>query len=64
LAPHHWLPVEVMQHIFGLSATTFGKVFLPPNKSDLPPQLVLSHVCSAWRQLALGCGALWNDIVI
>lgn len=64
LAPHHWLPVEVMQHIFGLSATTFGKVFLPPNKSDLPPQLVLSHVCSAWRHLALGCGALWNDIVI
>lgn len=34
----------------------------PPD--DLPPPLVLSHVCSAWRNTALSMLQLWSDVCI
>jgi hypothetical protein len=63
LAPHDHslLPNEVLGHIFILLAFGYGTVKFPIWKNDVPPQLVVSHVCSHWRRVALCTTELWSD---
>ena len=63
LAPHNHnlLPNEILSHIFILLAMDRGSVKFPISKSDAPPQLAISHVCSHWRKVALSTPELWND---
>ncbi|KAK2467439.1 hypothetical protein APHAL10511_000674 [Amanita phalloides] len=56
------LPDDVLTHLFVFIAQQYGSVEFPLKKT--PPQVVLSHVCSHWRQLALHTFELWNDIHI
>ncbi|KAF8626791.1 hypothetical protein AX17_006450 [Amanita inopinata Kibby_2008] len=63
LAPHKRLPADVLQQIFIQCANAYGRVTIPLNYNTVrPPQLVISHVCSSWRKLALNTGALWDNI--
>jgi hypothetical protein len=63
LAPHNdgLLPNEVLSHIFMLLALGYGTVTFPIPKNNAPPQLVVSHVCSHWRRVALHTPELWSD---
>ena len=63
LAPHNHslFPNEILGHIFVLLAFDYGTVKFPIPKNDVPPQLVVSHVCSHWRRVALCTAELWSD---
>jgi len=61
LFPHKLLPNEILGEIFMLLALDYGPVELPIPKNKTPPQLVLSHVCSRWRTVALCIPQLWNN---
>jgi hypothetical protein len=63
LAPHNdsILPNEILGHIFILLAFQYGTVKFPIPKNDAPPQLIISHVCSHWRRVALCTSELWSD---
>jgi hypothetical protein len=58
---HSLLPNEVLSHIFILLALGYGTVGFPIPKDNAPPQLVVSHVCSRWRRVALRTPELWSD---
>ncbi|KIL59253.1 hypothetical protein M378DRAFT_85313, partial [Amanita muscaria Koide BX008] len=63
LAPIKQLPCNILYCIFELRCQDELPVHLPfqwPN----PPQITLSHVCSAWRRAMLNFPKLWSDIVI
>ena len=63
LAPHKRLSPDVLRSIFhfcGEARVQFPLV----SKRDPPCLLRITHVCSAWRQLALETPALWSDISI
>ncbi|KAF8633856.1 hypothetical protein AX17_004348 [Amanita inopinata Kibby_2008] len=63
LAPHKRLPDDVLQQIYIQCANAYGRVTIPLFDNTVrPPQLVISHVCSSWRKLALNTGALWDNI--
>ncbi|KAK2462347.1 hypothetical protein APHAL10511_005653 [Amanita phalloides] len=62
LSPQKHLPDEVLSHIFVIAAEEHGPVGFPIRKNKLPPQLVLSHVCSRWRMLALHTSVLWSFV--
>ncbi|KAF8635791.1 hypothetical protein AX17_003848 [Amanita inopinata Kibby_2008] len=65
VAPHKQLPTDILRRIFILSARAYGSVQIPLQCNQrAPASLVLSHVCSPWRQVALGTGELWSDIHI
>ncbi|PFH46663.1 hypothetical protein AMATHDRAFT_69292 [Amanita thiersii Skay4041] len=53
------LPDDILHDIFSLFAT---QVVLPLQKK--PFALVLSHVCSSWRCVALNTPTLWNNVAI
>jgi hypothetical protein len=63
LAPHNHrlLPSEVLSHIFILLALGYGTVRFPIPKNNAPPQLVVSHICSSWRRVALRTPELWSN---
>jgi hypothetical protein len=63
LAPHNHslLPNEVLSHIFILLALGLWNCDVPYSKNNVPPQLVVSHVCSHWRRVALRTPELWSD---
>ena len=60
---HSLLPNEVLSDIFILLALGYGtvKFEIPIPKKSTPPQLVVSHVCSRWRRVALRTPELWSD---
>ena len=58
------LPTEILDHIFRLCARISGTVPLPLRKRHIPIQIVISHVCSKWRQIALDSPELWADVSI
>ncbi|KAF8630892.1 hypothetical protein AX17_005250 [Amanita inopinata Kibby_2008] len=64
LAPHRKLPEDVVRYIITICAQDPQVVTIPFSRKDTPPQLVLSHVCSAWRYCALTTPLLWNNIEI
>jgi hypothetical protein len=55
LHPIHFLPPEVLAHIFvlGASSTDREGILFP---------LMISHVCGAWRDLAVSIHCLWRQI--
>ena len=63
LGPHNrsLLPNEILSRIFVLLALDYGTVGFPFFKNDLPPQLIVSHVCSNWRWVAFRTPELWGD---
>ena len=70
LAPHKKLSEDLLRYIFILCAGN-APVRFPAqretNKKDshprLPPiRLILSQVCSSWRQIALYSAELWNNV--
>ena len=66
LAPHtgnHSLfPIEILSRIFVSLALDCGTVNFPLRRSgDVLPQLLVSHVCSHWRRVALHTPELWSD---
>ncbi|KAF8635057.1 hypothetical protein AX17_004037 [Amanita inopinata Kibby_2008] len=65
VAPHKRLPEDILRIIFAFCARAYGTVQIPLwyNRCT-PTQLFLSHVCSKWRQTALGTSELWSDIYI
>ncbi|KAF8309538.1 hypothetical protein F5887DRAFT_1294313 [Amanita rubescens] len=63
LSPHKLLPNEILGEIFILLALDYGPVELPIPTNQIPPQLVLFHVCSRWRTVALCIPELWNNTV-
>ncbi|TFK64451.1 hypothetical protein BDN72DRAFT_730455, partial [Pluteus cervinus] len=54
-APHEHLPFEILSDIFLLCAAE--RLSLPPLKSE--PRLLITSVCSAWREVALATPQLW-----
>jgi len=62
------LPNEILSHIFIHSAQLFGTVYLPfkfqKQQTFKPIQIVISHVSSPWRQVALDTHELWTDVSI
>ncbi|KAF8636818.1 hypothetical protein AX17_003241 [Amanita inopinata Kibby_2008] len=65
LAPHKRLPDDVLREIFIHCADSYGRVTIPLGlNEDRPPQLVLSHVCSSWRTLALSTHHLWSNVKV
>ncbi|KAF8881554.1 hypothetical protein BD779DRAFT_1788184 [Infundibulicybe gibba] len=55
-----YLPVEIIREIF-LQCLP-GPCQLPPTSTE--PRLVLTHVCSAWRNVALDMPKLWTDMIV
>ena len=68
IAPHlKKLLVDIgIRHIFHLISDDYAAVDLPYSRERIPPQVFLSHVCSAWRpgRIALSKGSLWSRINI
>ncbi|KAF8338623.1 hypothetical protein F5887DRAFT_505476 [Amanita rubescens] len=63
LAPHKKLPPDVLRSIFHACNET--RVEFPLSMLDTDLRLFhITHVCSAWRQLALETPALWSDVGI
>ena len=54
-----FLPNEILSRVFTLLALCHGTMKFPI--TDVPPQLVVSHVCSHWRRVALRTPELWSD---
>ncbi|KAF8632796.1 hypothetical protein AX17_004758 [Amanita inopinata Kibby_2008] len=63
LAPHKQLPNDVLREIFIWCACAGGRTDIHQIRK-LAPQLVLSHVCSPWRQVALSTGELWSNVSV
>ncbi|KIL66336.1 hypothetical protein M378DRAFT_384596 [Amanita muscaria Koide BX008] len=65
LAPINHLPDDVLCYIFTLHCREkIDAVRLPFNHSNVPPQVVISHVCSVWRHAILNFSSLWNDLEV
>ncbi|KAF8346061.1 hypothetical protein F5887DRAFT_1282065 [Amanita rubescens] len=63
LAPHKKLPPDVLRSIFHFSNQTRAE--FPLSKRGVGLRLLrITHVCSAWRQLALETPALWSELCI
>ncbi len=63
LAPHKKLPPDVLRSIFHFCNETHAEFPLSNHGVGLR-LLRITHVCSAWRQLALETPALWSDVSI
>ncbi|KAF8346104.1 hypothetical protein F5887DRAFT_123267 [Amanita rubescens] len=63
LASHKCLPPDVLRFIFQICAETRVEFSLSRPGVDLR-LLRITHVCSAWRQMALETPTLWNKIGI
>ncbi|KAF8626797.1 hypothetical protein AX17_006456 [Amanita inopinata Kibby_2008] len=61
LAPHQRLLDDVLREIFIWCARAYGSILLNQIQKHTP-QLVISHVCSRWRQVVLSTGELWSNV--
>ncbi|KIL70528.1 hypothetical protein M378DRAFT_34573, partial [Amanita muscaria Koide BX008] len=62
LAPIKHLSYDVLCHIFDLHCKDSLPVTFPLNhklRELVPPQITLSHVCSAWREIILNVPTVW-----
>ncbi|KAF7303611.1 hypothetical protein MIND_00590400 [Mycena indigotica] len=58
--PIHWLPPELLIHIFLAVVHDDSPTVAPFHRAPV----VLSHVCSRWRSLTLGVSRLWSRILL
>jgi F-box-like len=59
--PFHWLPPELLIHIFVLATVdSLCPIQLP---LDIIP-LYISHVCQRWRNVALSTPEIWRRVVL
>ncbi|KAK2462927.1 hypothetical protein APHAL10511_005125 [Amanita phalloides] len=63
IAPIKKVPEDIIRCIFACLGQDRA-IRLPHERDDIPPQVVLSHVCSTWRQIALDMGSLWSHITV
>jgi len=67
LAPIKRLPHDVLRYIFEICCETHQA---PPLHlvswfgSHPSPQILLSHICSTWRQIMLNSPPFWNDVAL
>lgn len=61
IAPHELLPPELLAYIFLLCLGNDLATW-PPKLSD--PPWIFGHICSRWRNIALGEPRLWNSLRI
>ncbi|PPR04837.1 hypothetical protein CVT26_012992 [Gymnopilus dilepis] len=54
-------PIDVIDEIFAQCVPS--ETFLPPLDPKLAP-LLLMHVCSSWRKIALGVSRLWSSFAV
>ncbi|KAF8872626.1 hypothetical protein BD779DRAFT_331125 [Infundibulicybe gibba] len=54
------MPVEIIQEIF--LQCSFRQCRLPPASTE--PRLVLTHICSTWREIALRTPRMWADVLV
>ena len=59
--PFHWLPPELLIHIFVLS--TYTALDPAHSRIDTAP-FSISHVCRRWREIALATPVLWRRVVL
>ena len=68
LAPHRKLPEDVLRCIFVLHVEPRQEIHIPfkrfSGKLVIPAAMVLTHVCSLWRRIALSSPGLWNNIIL
>ncbi|KAM6489018.1 hypothetical protein JOM56_015530 [Amanita muscaria] len=67
LSPIKRLSDDVLCHIFELHCKDSLPVTFPLNHQvwgPAPPQITLSHVCSAWREIVLDVSTFWSSIRI
>ena len=63
VAPHKYLPPEILAEVFLRCLPPDGRLgILRRSPRPLPAPWVLGHVCSRWRQIALGEKRLWDSI--
>ena len=68
LAPHRKLPEDVLRCIFVLHVQ--DAIHIPFKRSSygrelvIPAAVVLTHVCSPWRRIAISSPELWNNILL
>lgn len=70
--PVHTLPVELLSRIFRIGSLpdfSDSPFLLKPDQSfysapNSNPQVVISHVCKRWRQIALRTPTLWTSLHI
>jgi hypothetical protein len=64
LAPHRKLPEDVLRIIFAFHVQEGMQVPYTWSNGQLviPAAVVLTHVCSLWRRIALSSPELWNNI--
>ena len=58
------LPTEILAHIFILCVEIPRTIYIPFQTQRIPTQIVISHVCSTCRRIALDTPELWTDIFI
>ena len=61
-SPFRNLPNEILSYIFILGYSYAFNVFRLRYQGKPPYPLVISHVCSKWRHVALNMGELWTDV--
>ncbi|KAJ7062150.1 hypothetical protein C8F01DRAFT_1136664 [Mycena amicta] len=62
--PIHWIPPELLIHIFLFAVTRPARDAVPENEPFHRSPVVISHVCSRWRSIALGVSRLWACISV
>ncbi|KAL1699359.1 hypothetical protein EV121DRAFT_284149 [Schizophyllum commune] len=61
----HDLPIELLVHVFlDVSSYDVTNIAENPEKLSHAPPVVLSHVCSRWRAIALDTPRLWTLVVL
>ncbi|KAJ3813389.1 hypothetical protein F5876DRAFT_35212, partial [Lentinula aff. lateritia] len=65
IAPVRQLPFELLSNIFfEYCSLAIKRPNAIPSRKSLKPQLLLSQICSTWRQVAFGTPRLWCELRI
>ncbi|KAL0573284.1 hypothetical protein V5O48_008667 [Marasmius crinis-equi] len=62
LAPIHRLPAEILHYIFSLCCDDLSILWGLQGELQVPTLVILTMVCSRWRELAISSSNLWAAI--